>query len=171
MRLLMAAIGGVVVLLAGLVALSVAGPSAAYIAVALAAVYPNLWMNDGLLMAESLAVAGTAAAVWCTYRLIATWRRRWAAATGAACAVAMLSRSELALLVPVMVVPAVLFARTVPMSQRLAHAGLACATAAFVVAPGSSTTWAVSRSRSSYRMGTATCSAAPTATPPTTALF
>ena len=134
MRLLMAAIGGVVVLLAGLVALSVAGPSAAYIAAALAAVYPNLWMNDGLLMAESLAVAGTAAAVWCTYRLIATWRRRWAAATGAACAVAMLSRSELALLVPVMV-PAVLFARTVPMSQRLAHAGLACATAAFVVAP------------------------------------
>ena len=53
MRLLMAAIGGVVVLLAGLVALSVAGPSAAYIAAALAAVYPNLWMNDGLLMAES----------------------------------------------------------------------------------------------------------------------
>jgi len=34
-----------------------------------------------------------------------------------------------------MVVPAVLFARTVPMSQRLAHAALACATAAFVVAP------------------------------------
>jgi 4-amino-4-deoxy-L-arabinose transferase-like glycosyltransferase len=80
-------------------------------------------------------VAGTAAAVWCTYRLIATWRWRWAAATGAACAVAMLSRSELALLVPVMVVPAVLFARTVPMSQRLAHAALACAIAAFVVAP------------------------------------
>jgi 4-amino-4-deoxy-L-arabinose transferase-like glycosyltransferase len=135
MRLLIAAIGGVVVLLAGLVALSVAGPSAAYIAAVLAAVNPNLWMNDGLLVAESLAVAGTAAAVWCTYRLIATWRWRWTAATGAACAVAMLSRSELALLVPVMVGPAVLLARTVPMSQRLAHAALACATAAFVVAP------------------------------------
>jgi 4-amino-4-deoxy-L-arabinose transferase-like glycosyltransferase len=135
MRLLVAAIGGVVVLLAGLVALSVAGPGAAYIAAALAAVYPNLWMNDGLLMAESLAAAGTAAALWCTYRLIATWRWPWAAATGAACAVAMLSRSELALLVPVMVVPAVLLARTVPMSQRLGHASLACATALFVVAP------------------------------------
>jgi 4-amino-4-deoxy-L-arabinose transferase-like glycosyltransferase len=135
MRLLVAAIGGLVVLLAGLVALSVAGPRAAYIAAALAAVYPNLWMNDGLLMSESLAAAGTAAGVWCTYRLLATWSWRWGAAAGAACAVAMLSRSELALLVPVMVVPAVLLARTAPVSQRLGHAALACATAVFVVAP------------------------------------
>jgi 4-amino-4-deoxy-L-arabinose transferase-like glycosyltransferase len=135
MRLLVAAIGGVVVVLAGLVALHVAGARAAYVAAALAAVYPNLWMNDGLLMSETLAAAGTAAAVWCTYRLIATWNWRWASAAGAACAVAMLSRSELALLVPMMVVPAVLLARTVPMSQRLGHATLACATAVFVVAP------------------------------------
>jgi 4-amino-4-deoxy-L-arabinose transferase-like glycosyltransferase len=49
--------------------------------------------------------------------------------------VAMLSRSELALLVPVMVVLAVLLARTAPMSQRLPHAALACATAVLAVAP------------------------------------
>jgi 4-amino-4-deoxy-L-arabinose transferase-like glycosyltransferase len=135
MRLVVAAIGAVVVVLVGLVALSVAGPRTAYIAAALAAVYPNLWMNDGLVMSESLAAAGTAAAVWCTYRLLATWRWRWAAAAGAACAVAMLSRSELALLVPVLVVPAVLLTRTAPMSQRLGHAALACVTAGLVVAP------------------------------------
>ena len=135
MRLVVAAIGGVVVVLVGLVALSLAGPRAAYIAAALAAVYPNLWMNDGLLMSETLAAAGTAAAVWCTYRLLATWSWRWAAAAGAACAVAMLSRSELALLVPVMVVPAVLLARTAPVPDRLGRAALACATAVLVVAP------------------------------------
>jgi 4-amino-4-deoxy-L-arabinose transferase-like glycosyltransferase len=135
MRLVVAAIGAVTVVLVGLVALGVAGARAAYIAAALAAVYPNLWMNDGLLMSESLAAAGTAAAVWCTYRLLTTWSGRWAAAAGAACGVAMLSRSELALLVPVMVVPAVLLARTAPMSQRLGRAALACAAAAFVVAP------------------------------------
>jgi 4-amino-4-deoxy-L-arabinose transferase-like glycosyltransferase len=135
MRLAVAAVGALVVLLAGLVALSVAGPRVAYIAAGLAAVYPNLWLNDGLLMSESLAAAGTAATVWCTYKLLFTWRLRWAAAAGAASGVAMLSRSELALLVPVMVVPAVFLVRSRPLSQRLRHATVACAAAAFVVGP------------------------------------
>jgi 4-amino-4-deoxy-L-arabinose transferase-like glycosyltransferase len=135
MRLLVAAVGALVVLLAGLVALNVAGPRAAYIAAGLAVIYPNLWMNDGLLMSESFAAAGTAAAIWCTYRLLETWSWRWAAGVGVACAVAMLSRSELALLVPALVVPAVLLTRTAPPSQRILHAALACSVAGLVVAP------------------------------------
>lgn len=135
MRLLVAAVGALVVLLAGLVALSVAGPRVAYVAAGLAALYPNLWMNDGLLLSESFAAAGTAAAVWCTYRLLATRSWRWAAGAGVACGVAMLSRSELALLVPLMVVPAILFARTPPPAQRLRHAAVACLAAGLVVAP------------------------------------
>jgi 4-amino-4-deoxy-L-arabinose transferase-like glycosyltransferase len=135
MRLLVAAVGALVVLLAGLVALSVAGPRAAYIAAGLAALYPNLWMNDGLLMSESFAAAGTAAAIWCTYRLLATRSWWWAAAAGVACGVAMLSRSELALLVPMMVVPAILLARTSPPARRLRHAAVACLAAGLVVAP------------------------------------
>jgi 4-amino-4-deoxy-L-arabinose transferase-like glycosyltransferase len=135
MRLLVAAVGALVVLLAGLVALNVAGPRAAYIAAGLAVIYPNLWMNDGLLMSESFAAAGTAAAIWCTYRLLETWSWRWAAGVGVACAVAMLSRSELALLMPALVVPAVLLTRTAPPSQRILHAALACSVAGLVVAP------------------------------------
>jgi hypothetical protein len=135
MRLLVAAVGALVVLLAGLVALNVAGPRAAYIAAGLAVIHPNLWMNDGLLMSESFAAAGTAAAIWCTYRLLETWSWRWAAGVGVACAVAMLSRSELALLVPALVVPAVLLARTAPTSRRILHATLACSVAGLVVAP------------------------------------
>jgi 4-amino-4-deoxy-L-arabinose transferase-like glycosyltransferase len=135
MRLLVAAIGGVVVMFTGLVALSVAGPRAAYIAAVLAAVYPNLWMNDGLLLSESFAAAGTAAALWCTYRLLATWHWRWAVGAGVACALAMLSRSELALLLPAMVVPAVFLVRTAPLPQRILHATVACVVAGLVVAP------------------------------------
>jgi 4-amino-4-deoxy-L-arabinose transferase-like glycosyltransferase len=135
MRLLVAAIGGVVVMLAGLVALSVAGPRAAYIAAVLAAIYPNLWMNDGLVLSESFAAAGTAAALWCTYRLLATWLWLWAMGAAVACALAMLSRSELALLLPAMFVPAVLLARTAPLSQRILHATVACVVAGLVVAP------------------------------------
>jgi hypothetical protein len=82
MRLLVAAVGALVVLLAGLVALSVAGPRVAYVAAVLAALYPNLRMNDGLLMSESFATAGTAAAILCTYRLLETWSWRWAAGVG-----------------------------------------------------------------------------------------
>jgi 4-amino-4-deoxy-L-arabinose transferase-like glycosyltransferase len=135
MRLLVAAVGALVVLLVGLVGLSVAGPRVAYIAAGLAAVYPNLWMNDGLLLSETFAAAGTAAAVWCTYRLLATRGWWWAAGAGVACGVAMLSRSELALLVPVMVLPAILVARTPPPAQRLRHAAVACVAAGLVVAP------------------------------------
>lgn len=135
MRLLVAAVGALVVLLAGLVALAVSGPGVAYVAAGVAALYPNLWMNDGLLMSETFAAAGTAGALWCSYRWIATRQWGWATAAGVACALAALSRAELALLVPVMVLPVILTARTVPRWQRVRHAAAAGAAALVVVSP------------------------------------
>ncbi|MFP3901733.1 MAG: glycosyltransferase family 39 protein [Acidimicrobiia bacterium] len=135
MRLLVAAVGALVVLLAGLVALAVAGPGPAYVAAGVAALYPNLWMNDGLLMSETFAAAGTAGALFCSYRWIATRQWGWAGAAGGACALAALSRAELALLVPVMVLPLILTARSVPRWQRVRQAAVASAAAVVVVSP------------------------------------
>ncbi len=59
-----------VVLLIGLIGREVVGPRAGLIGAGLAAVYPNLWMNDGLVMSETFAALGTAATIFCTYRLI-----------------------------------------------------------------------------------------------------
>ena len=54
MKLTMAGFGTSVVLVIALIGRVVAGDRAALIAAGLAAVYPNLWMNDGLIMAETL---------------------------------------------------------------------------------------------------------------------
>ncbi len=130
------ALAGVgVVALVGLIGREVAGPRAGLLAAGIAAVYPNLWMNDGLVMSETFAALGTAATVFCTYRLIRQPSWRNAAGTGVACALAMLSRSELALLVPIVVVPAALTIRGLARERRLLLAGAAVVAALVVVAP------------------------------------
>ena len=40
----------------GLVGLRLAGPRVGLVAAAIAAVYPNLWINDSLVMSETLAL-------------------------------------------------------------------------------------------------------------------
>ena len=59
MRFTMAALGTVTVLLVGLLGRALAGDRVGLLAAALAAVYANLWMNDGLLMSETLAALTT----------------------------------------------------------------------------------------------------------------
>jgi hypothetical protein len=130
------ALAGVgVVVLVGLVGREVAGTRAGLLAAAVAAVYPNLWMNDGLVMSETFAALGTAAAVFCAYRLIRQPGWWNAAGAGVACALAMLSRSELALLVPVVVVPAALTIRGLGWDRRLRLAVVAVVASVLVVAP------------------------------------
>ena len=41
------------------------------VAAAIAAVYPNLWMNDGLVMSESVSVLVVSLALWAAHRLLA----------------------------------------------------------------------------------------------------
>ena len=54
--------GAGVVLLIGLIGRAVAGDRAGLIAAGVAAVYPNLWINDGLVMSETLATLAVALA-------------------------------------------------------------------------------------------------------------
>ena len=124
-----------VVLLIGLIGREAVGPRAGLIGAGLAAVYPNLWMNDGLVMSETFAALGTAATIFCTYRLIRhpTWKN--AAGAGVACALAMLSRAELVLLIPLLIVPAALTIRGLRQAQRVRLTGVAVAMALLVVAP------------------------------------
>ena len=57
MRLTMVAIGCGTIVLVGLLGRKVGGAGVGLLAAGLAAVDPNLWMNDGLLMSESIATA------------------------------------------------------------------------------------------------------------------
>jgi 4-amino-4-deoxy-L-arabinose transferase-like glycosyltransferase len=75
------------------------GRRVAIIAGVIAALYPNLWVNDGLVMSESLSIL-----LVCAVLSVCLDSREWAPRrlflVGALCGAAALARSELILLVP-----------------------------------------------------------------------
>jgi len=135
MRITVAVVGSIVVVLIGLLGREVATSRVGLIAAGVAAVYPNLFAHDGLLMSETFAALGSALTLLFTYRLLRTPNWGNAVGAGVACAIAMLSRGELVLFVPLLVVPSVLMATRLPWARRLQLAGIATLTAAIAIAP------------------------------------
>ena len=78
---------------------------AGWIAALLAAGYAHLWINDEMLMSESMYVLTIAFAVWASYRFWDRPRVRSAALMGFGIALAALSRAEAITLFPFLVVP------------------------------------------------------------------
>lgn len=76
------------------------GDRVGLVAAAIAAAYPNLWMNDGLVMSESLSMLLVTLVLVVAHRAFDAPGWRPAVAVGALSGLAMLARSELALLVP-----------------------------------------------------------------------
>jgi 4-amino-4-deoxy-L-arabinose transferase-like glycosyltransferase len=108
--------GGVVVI--GLVGRKIAGPRAGIVAAFVGAVYPMLWINDGMLISESLYVLIVAAVLLAAYRL---WESRsWLDAflLGGAIGLACLTRPEAVMLVPFIGLPLVL-ARNGELGRRI----------------------------------------------------
>lgn len=112
-----------------------AGPTVAILAAVFAAVYPNLWMIDGLLYTEGLMAGLVAVCILCAYR----WRDRprWgiAAGIGALIALAALARGEGLLIGPLMVTPWMLSNRAIAWRQRVLHLAIAGAVCIAVLAP------------------------------------
>ena len=136
-------IGAGVVAVTMAVARRIAGSTVAVIAGVLAAVYPNLWIVDGVLFPEGLMALCTMLVVYFAYR----WRERplvrYAVAMGAIIGLSALTRGEGLLLAVLIVVPWLLTAKTLPWKERgrqLVLAGLACL---IVLAP-----WAIRNARS-----------------------
>jgi 4-amino-4-deoxy-L-arabinose transferase-like glycosyltransferase len=107
------------VVLVGLTTREVAGPRAGLIAAGLAAFYPNLWIFDGFILSETMAMFMAILSVFLAYRYLRTptpWR---AAALGLACGAAALARAELVLLLPLLVLPCVLITRAIDVRKKL----------------------------------------------------
>jgi 4-amino-4-deoxy-L-arabinose transferase-like glycosyltransferase len=135
LRLAVSVAGVGVVVLAGSIGRAVAGPRVGIVAAVLAAAYPNLWVNDGLLMSETFGALLSAAVIYATYRLVASPGWRWAAAVGVLLGLAMLSRDELALFAPLLVAPATLLIRDLDLRSRLRLVAVSALAAAVVIAP------------------------------------
>ena len=134
-RLTMAVLGTVAVVVIGLLARRLAGDRAGWIAAGIAAIYPNLWVNDGLIMSETIATLVVVLALLYAYRLIREPNVANALIVGALCGLAALTRAELVLLVPLLAVPAALVARSVATAQRWKLAGIGVLAAAVLIAP------------------------------------
>jgi 4-amino-4-deoxy-L-arabinose transferase-like glycosyltransferase len=127
-------IGAAAITVCGLTGREIAGRRAGLIAAFLIAVYPNIWMSDELALSECLSPLLVALVLLCAYRFWKQPGTRRMLALGAVTGLAMLGRDELTLLIPLIVVPLGLLART-PWRSRLALASLGALAAVTVVAP------------------------------------
>jgi 4-amino-4-deoxy-L-arabinose transferase-like glycosyltransferase len=108
---------------------------AGLIAAFLAAVYPYLWVNDALILSESLYAGLIALVILAAYRFwrSPTWGR--AALLGASVGVAALTRSEGFLLLPGLILPLAAVLRDQTWQRRLALAAGSGAVALALMAP------------------------------------
>lgn len=105
-------VGVTIVPLATVVARRLATARAGIVAAGLAATYPMLWINDGMLLSEGLYAPLIGAVLWASYAFVddrsppsSAWRDGPAAVLGLAVGAAALTRAEALLLVPVLVWP------------------------------------------------------------------
>ena len=99
------------VIVIGFVVRRLAGAHAGLIAAGLAAVYPNLWVLDGILMPETFFALAIAVVILLAYRWLSAPGVGASVALGVAIGLAALTRGEAALLLAVLVVPLLVAAR------------------------------------------------------------
>jgi len=106
----------------------------ALLAGVVAALYPNLWANDAVIMAETLTVLSVALLLWAVYAFLDRPSVPQAALVGALAGVASLARAELALIGALAFVP-VVTAQRGAWGPRLGRLGAAALAGAVVLAP------------------------------------
>lgn len=135
-RLTMCLIGAAAIGLIGILGHAASGSErAGLLAAGFAAVYPNLWMNDALVMAESITTLLVAAVLLATYRFRASPTMGRAVALGTLCGLAVLARAEQGLLLVVVVAPVIFTTKALPMRDRWLRMVVAGGLAFLVVLP------------------------------------
>jgi 4-amino-4-deoxy-L-arabinose transferase-like glycosyltransferase len=120
-----ALLGTGTVLIGGLAGREIGGRALGVVSALLLAVYPNVWRHDGMVMSETAAIFTTVLTIWLAYRFWSapSWPRVfW---VGLAIALAAMSRSEMALLCVLLVIPLVLWRREQPLVRRARWIGVA----------------------------------------------
>ncbi|HYF45340.1 MAG TPA: hypothetical protein VD926_03955, partial [Acidimicrobiales bacterium] len=108
---------------------------AGLLAASFAAIYPNLWINDALILSESLYAALTGLVILAAYRFWNTPTGANAALLGGACGIATLTRSEGLLWLPFLVLPLAVMLRNQTWRRRLTLAVGAGLVALALMAP------------------------------------
>ncbi|HET8931164.1 MAG TPA: glycosyltransferase family 39 protein [Acidimicrobiales bacterium] len=104
---------------------TVVGDRAALIAGGIAAIYPNLWVNDGRIMSETMFALCFAVALFAFFRFRAEHEWRWLVLLAVALTLASSARPESLLLFALVLVPAVWSATAGDLRRRLAMIAVA----------------------------------------------
>jgi len=128
-------VGAATIAMTGIAGRAAFGRRAGLIAAGIVAVYPNVWIYEGELMSEPLAMLGVATCIWLAYRFLENPSLRIAVGLGATVGLLALTRSEQIAIALFVVVPVVLSAREILWRRRLAWLALAGATCILVIAP------------------------------------
>ena len=110
-RLFLALVGAVTVVVVGYLGREVAGNRVGYLAAGLAAIAPGLWINDGIIMSEPFSVLCVALLLLLTFRFLKRPTMWGIFAMGVLAGLGVLTRGELLLLVPFVVIPAIIAKR------------------------------------------------------------
>jgi len=119
----------------GLLARRLAGDGAGIAAAAVAAINANLWMNDVVVMAETVGAVTLLCVLFAAYRLADQPVLRRAVVAGLALGFAGLARAELLLYGPLLLLPLCLSLRAVPLPRRVLLVAASGATALVSLAP------------------------------------
>ncbi len=111
------------VALIGLLGRELAGDRVGLVAAGIAAVYPYLWVNDGLIMSEAFATVLVTAALLLLLKLFRRPSLGLALAVGVVCGLGALARAELVLLAPLLGLPLFFSFRKLAWSRRFAIVG------------------------------------------------
>jgi 4-amino-4-deoxy-L-arabinose transferase-like glycosyltransferase len=133
-RYTMVVLGTLLVLLIGLLGRRIGGDSVGLVAAGIAAVSPNIWVNDGLVMSETITGLTVVGAMILALEL----RRRptpvIAAALGLLCGLAALARAEMVLFIPLLAI-AVPLAIRLSWRERAGLSAIAAGVALLTLAP------------------------------------
>jgi hypothetical protein len=128
-------IGTAAVVVCGIAGRQIAGRRVGLCTAAVIALYPNIWMSDEPGLSETITPLLIGLVLWAAYRF---WKRP-TLVTGAVLsgcvAITALGRDELSLLFVLLIVPIILFARTVSIRRRLAILGVSILAAVVVLGP------------------------------------
>jgi hypothetical protein len=104
-RYAMAILGTLLIGLIGLLGRQIGGDKVGLIAALIAALSPNIWMNDGLVMSETVTSVIVVAALYVAVTSLREPTPMRVAILGALCGLAALARAELILFVPLLAIP------------------------------------------------------------------
>ena len=128
-------IGAGTIVLVGLAGREVGGRRVSLTAAALAAVYPNLWFYDSVVMSETLVLFTTALTILIAYRFARHPSVRLAIGLGVSVGITALTRAESILLVPLLLVPLALWLRGPAIRRRLQLLAISVGATLLTIAP------------------------------------